>query len=117
MSLNAKVTALKHTDVADNLTLAECNAAPEPDENKREHIEIVQVLKGIYEIKDAIAILELSQTASKGDMAELLDCSKTAVNKRLIDIQNHIREHIPADLRARFMFDHHCRGHRHTAMH
>ena len=66
-----------------------------------EFTQILDELHGVDEIKDSLAILELSQQAKAGEMAPLLDCSTHMVKKVLKDHAAHIREHMPADLRAR----------------
>ena len=75
-------------------------SADQPD-NDDEYAAILDELKGIDEIKDSLAILELSEEASKTDLSVLLECTPKHVGKKLKDVKSHVREHMPSDLRAR----------------
>ena len=50
-------------------------------------------------MNDSIAILELAETASKDEIAELLDCSKMMVHRKLKDLRSQVRKHAPESIR------------------
>ena len=71
------------------------------DEEEVEFADIYQQLKATPEIQDSLATLELSQQCKPGEMAPLLGCGVNSVRIKLKDCAAQIREHMPADLRAR----------------
>ncbi len=72
-----------------------------PDEDEIEYADILNELQAIPEIKDSLALLELSQDAKPAELAPLMDCDASKVRKKLKDHAAQIREHVPADLRER----------------
>ena len=85
----------------ENSVLMDCISTGESDENSEEYVDVLNELQQIPEIKDSLAILELSQEAKSTELAPLLDCSAMGVKKALKDHQANVREHCPNDLRRR----------------
>ena len=90
-SLDAKV----HEGGTDGCSLAELIAAPESNYlETQELIDTVQQLREAPATRDAIAALELAETASRAEMAEILEIPVTRVSRRLQDAKAVIREHL-----------------------
>ena len=56
-------------------------------------VKALDELRDIPELKDAMALLELNQTANQKELGELLGCSKSAIAVKLTDMKAQIREH------------------------
>lgn len=72
---------LEHQDYADSLD------------------ELKQIDDGA--IKDALAILEIAETATPAEVGELIGCKYNQVNRELQNLRAMVREHVPADIRER----------------
>ena len=55
------------------------------DENEIEYADILNELHSIPEIKDSLAILELSQEVKPTEIGALIDCAPSKVRKKLKD--------------------------------
>ena len=90
-SLDAKV----HEGGSEGSTLGELIAAPESNYlETQELIDTVQQLREAPATRDAIAALELAETASRAEMAEILEIPVKRVSRRLQDAKAVIREHL-----------------------
>ena len=84
-----------HEGGTDGCSLAELIAAPESNYlETQELIDTVQQLREAPATRDAIAALELSETASRAEMAEILEIPVKRVSRRLQDAKAVIREHL-----------------------
>ena len=86
--------SLARGDDKDGCSLIDFVAAPGPSLEEQELIDTVQQLREAPATRDAIAALELSETASRAEMAEILEVPVTRVSRRLQDAKAVIREHL-----------------------
>ena len=63
--------------------------------------EAVEGLQEIDEIKDAMALVDLSMQTKPKEMAEFLECSTNSLSKKVRDAKSVIREHAPSHIRER----------------
>lgn len=63
--------------------------------------DAIQDLNQIDEIKDAMALLELSLQTKPKEIAELIGCTPSFVTRKLKDVKAQVREHCPEHIRER----------------
>ena len=92
----AQCTSLnKVLDNGDGLNLIDLIADEEqPDVDALHYTMLMEKLEAAPETSDAIAALQLAQTANQKEMAGLLGVPKHAVSKRLEDFKAVVREHL-----------------------
>lgn len=82
-------------------SLLDIQSDHDSDLEESDWIEAVEDLKEIDEIKDALALVDLSLQTKITGMAELLECTPPAAKKKLEDAKSIIREHAPLHIRKR----------------
>ena len=96
----AQVTSLDRTIVESGDTLIDLLSDDAlPQEQNMQFIDALEDLREIPEIRDALAVLELSANTPAKEMAELLGCMQKDVPKQLKDLRALVREHAPEHVR------------------
>ena len=96
----AQVTSLDRTIVESGDTLIDLLSDDAlPQDQNMQFIDALEDLREIPEIRDALAVLELSANAPVQEMAELLGCMHKDVPKQLKDLRALVREHAPEHVR------------------
>ena len=82
-------------------SLIDLVGANDSDLEESDWTEAVEDLNQIDEIKDAMALLDLSIQVKPKEIAELIGCTPSLVTKKLRDVKAQVREHCPEHIRAR----------------
>ena len=98
ISLDAHLTGIGDEEASSLLDFVASNDA---ELEESDWIEAVQGLNEIDEIRDAVALVDLSMTTKPAEMAEFLECSTPAASKKVRDAKSVIREHAPSHIRER----------------
>lgn len=98
ISLDAHLTGTRDEEGSSLLDFVASNDA---ELEESDWTEAVLGLNEIDEIKDAMALVDLSMQTKPAEMAEFLECSTPAARKKLNDAKSVIREHAPSHIRER----------------
>lgn len=97
-SLDAHLT-VKGDDEASSLL--DFVASNDAELEESDWTDAIEGLNQIDEIRDAVALVDLSMQTKPAEMAEFLECSMPAARKKLNDAKSVIREHTPSHIRER----------------